>query len=106
MRERDSKGGNLFIFTRPWTLVTGPFPIPESAIFFGGLDRVTAVAERLPVALVPEESRVATMRLNVIHTLGFNKPALSFTVTTEDVFRAIQKGESSFPPSSIISPLI
>ena len=36
-------------------------------IFVSGLDAVVSVAEALPVALIPEENAVSSVRLNVIH---------------------------------------
>jgi hypothetical protein len=36
-------------------------------ILISGLDAVVSVAEALPVALIPEENAVSSVRLDVIH---------------------------------------
>ena len=52
-------------------------------ILVSGLDAVVSVAEALPVALIPEENAVSSVRFDVIHIVRLNVAALLHALHTQ-----------------------
>ena len=70
-------------------------------ILVAGLHIVMMFAERLPVARVPEELRVTTVRTDVIHDRRFDVLALALTLHAQRVREQEQLRESS--PAGVVT---
>ena len=70
-------------------------------ILVAGLHIVMMFAERLPVARVPEELRVATVRTDVIHDRRLDVPAFALARCAQRVREQEQLRESS--PTGIVT---
>lgn len=68
-----------------------------------GLSVMAALTQRLPVGLIPEQLLVTTVRLDVVHNLGGDHEAVSFTANAKGVMP-----EESFtalsPAGTVIKP--
>jgi hypothetical protein len=81
-----------------------PLPVASIAkptVLARGFDIMAAFAERLPVALVPEQITVSSMRRDVINDRGGNRPAVSAALGAQ--WMLAQEQRSRTAPSGIIT---
>ena len=70
---------------------------PEAAVLAGGFGIVAALAQCLPVALVPEERPVLFVRFDVIDDRGGDRPAMVLALGTQRMLAQVQ-GARTAPP--------
>ena len=73
---------------------------PEAAVLASGFCIVAALAQRLPVALVPEECPVTFVRLDVIDDRGGDRPAMALAFGAQRMPAKVQG--TCLAPSGVV----